>query len=185
MTKNTLIGIIAAVLVAGGGAAAFVLTRPDDTASNNNQTASHDDHADHEDQQTHEQQPTEQTTSIGQFMSAGENKECTYTDAESKGTMYFANGERLRMDYQGTGTDASSGSMIVTNSKQYVWSNGQKQGITFAFNKDQTAQNQSDTNSIDTKKEYTFTCKNWTVDESKFTPPNDVTFQDFSSLMNR
>lgn len=185
MTKSMLIGILAAVVVVGGGAAAFVLTRSDDTTQNKATNTSDGNAPATDEQQPKNEQAVAETASIKDFLSAGQNKECTYSDAEAKGTMYFASGERLRMDYQSVGTEASSGSMIVTNQKQYVWSADRKEGITFAFDKNQQPNDQQSGNSVDIQKDYSFTCKSWDVDESKFTPPSDVKFQDFSALMNR
>lgn len=181
MSKNLIIGVVLAVAVVGGGAT-FVLTRPDETAKNN-RTSSSDSAVEGNPTQA---EATTESGSIKEFLAAGENKECTYSTAEVNGTMYFASGERMRMDYTGTGADAeaSSGSMIIQSQNQYIWGNESKEGIKFAFDKDAIPTDQEAGSSTNLEQDYSFTCKSWNVDESKFAPPSDVTFQDFSALTN-
>lgn len=182
MSKNLIIGIVLAIAIVGGGVA-YVLTRPDDTPKDNGGVATDGEN----DQKPAQTQASTESGSIKEFLAAGENKECTYSTAESNGTMYFASGERMRMDYKGTGADAeaSSGSMIIQSKSQYVWGNESKEGIKFAFDKDAAPTDDETNSSTNLEQDYSFTCKSWNVDESKFTPPSDVTFRDFSALTNQ
>lgn len=174
--------IVVAVLVVGGGVA-YTLTKSDEPANKQESTQNST--------QTQTEQQTTTEATLASFLTSSDSKTCTYSTTvdgrETKGTVYFAN-QKLRMDYSSTSTDGKTqgGSMIVTNGTQYLWDSSSKQGVKFAFTSDSAnTQNNNQTNSVDVNKKYSFLCKSWTVDEFKFTPPSDVTFQDFSSIQQQ
>lgn len=184
MNKKIVIAIVAGVVLVAGGAAAYVLTRPDETTDSLANTSDTTEEHHHENDGHDHDHSQASAASISEFMKAGEIKKCTYNDDESAGTMYFARNERLRMDYRSKADPANSGSAIITSGQQYVWSNSTKQGVKFAFTPSGAeSQNQSSSQqNVDVNKKYNFTCENWLLDESVFTPPADVKFTDFSTL---
>jgi hypothetical protein len=184
MSKKALFAVIAVVILAVGGGVAYMLTSSD-SDDNKNQTNTQST------TQTKAEQPTTTEASLASFLTSQDSKTCTYSTTidgrETKGTVYFAN-QKLRMDYTSTSSDGKTqgGSMIVTNGTQYLWDTSSKQGVKFAFTSDSAStQNNNQTNSVDVNKQYSFLCKSWDTDESKFTPPSDVTFQDFSSIQQQ
>lgn len=183
--KKAVIIAIAAVVVVGGAGAAYAFTqKSDDTANSQTQT----------NQTTNSQEqvaePTSVKATLASFLTSNDTKECTYSanvnDSQTTGTVYFSN-QRMRMNYTSTSAEETqSGSMIVMSGTQYVWDTTSKQGFKFAFTADAAAaESSSQTQSVDVNQAYDFTCKNWTVNESYFTPPTDVTFQDLSQLQNQ
>lgn len=183
MNKKVIIVIVAGVLILGGGVAAYTLTRSDDAETNTVQQDNTDERTDRE--QANAGNTTD--ASIKEFLAAGENKKCTFIDADTSGTAHFASGQRMRLDYRQAGDDPSSGSMIIRTDKQYIWDGETKEGMTFAFSAEERSETGQNTNqeSVDTNKNYRFTCESWNVDENLFTPPTDVTFQDFTQLMQQ
>lgn len=178
MSKPVL-AAIAGVVVVAAGIVGFVLTRPDDTQSSQTNTANSS-----QTEATKADASASQSGTLAEFLAAGENKKCTYSDADSSGTMYFSK-QRLRADLSRTqdGTTQQS-SMIVQEGTQYVWFADKQQGVKFAFSASDSGESQTASSqgglSADTK--YDFSCESWTVDEAMFTPPANVTFTDLSNI---
>lgn len=184
MGKKVIIVVTAAIVLIGGGVAAYMMTRPDDTQSSSTS-------GDEATTQTTTEESVA-TASIKEFLLAGENKQCTFQDADIRGTLYFAGDQRMRQDYESTNAaEPGSGSMIVLQEKQYIWSNDTKEGMIFAFNPEEEAAASEEAaetpeeDSVDLNKEFEFTCRSWRVDESLFTPPSDVKFTDMAAMMQQ
>lgn len=133
---------------------------------------------------------TEESGTFASLMAMGQNLSCTFTYDDgtnvSSGTVYLAAGaERIRGDFNYT--DSAAGPMeahlIRDGGYNYLWGSSLPQGIKTAV----TAENSgslfgdNDNAPIDENTEYQ--CMPWTVDESKFAAPTDVSFQDMSMFM--
>lgn len=183
MDKRIIIAIVGAVILIGGGG--YYLTQKNaEPASTNQSEATKANGSSSE--------SSSAKGSISSFLGSSESKECNYSSnaggTQVTGTMYFANGQ-MRNNYTSTKDDkAQNGSMIVTTGAQYIWDNDSKKGMKFAFDPDTPTSNTSSgsaSQSVDVNQEYDFTCKNWSVDNSYFSPPKDVTIQDLSKLQQQ
>lgn len=142
-------------------------------------------------------EPKSAATSLKNLLSLGKSQMCTYeyTNPESgsvKGVVYLSSG-KMRGDFTTTANGKPySGSMINDTKYVYTWSTAAKQGfktqITADIQKAMTGGSGSASNqqqSIDTSAKYDYKCSNWSTDASKFTPPGDIKFTDYSSMMKQ
>jgi hypothetical protein len=181
MNRKTLIGIITAVVIVGGTGAAIVVARSDTSAPASSSVTQNTSNT---------VSPEIVKGSLASLLNTSDTKKCSFdTGADGvSATVYLAN-NRMRSDYSSTsGGTVKEGSMIVLSDKQYIWDSADKKGVMFAFSRDQVEQQAgaaSQQSSVDINKEYDFTCSNWTLDESKFTPPTDVAFTDYTQLQQQ
>ncbi len=182
MNSKVIIAIIVVVLVVIGGGAALVMANNSKDEAKKAETS----HA-----------ATE--TSLSALQAKGEPRKCTFSsevkNGTYSGTAYFSSDKQMRNDYKSTvsGTERNGG-MIITGDTQYFWNTETKKGFKTAIkasdtsksssssSSSNTSQSSSDSN-VDTKAKYNFHCESWTVDESKFTPPSDITIQDLTQVM--
>ncbi len=184
MNKKVLIGVIVVILIAAGGWFAYSKSNEKDdaqartdanTAENSNDDSIFDSSA---------------NTLRG--LLGFKNAVCTYSDQEGSGTIYIANEDRMRYNFTSTNPEQPSGSMIMSDGTQYIWEDATKEGFTMRYNpndaRDEAAgSNATDQNeeSVDLDQEYNFSCEKWSVDQSVFTPPSDVTFTDMEALLQQ
>lgn len=174
--SKTILGVIAAVVVVSG-VTGFVLTRPDaETSSSKTATSSRSE-------QTKTQSSDESKSGpLSEFLAAGDEKKCTYSDERGSGTMYFSKG-RLRNDIQSSKDGKTSeGHMIVTEAVQYIWFDNQQSGLKFAFSKTDANPQAANQGGLDATATYSFRCSSWAGDESFFVPPSNITFTDLTQL---
>jgi len=110
-------------------------------------------------------------------------------------------------EISGSGASAEAitqtGSMISDGEYSYIWDSASDQGIKMKFNpadeekmkeyeaygeelmKDLPKSESDDSSPFDQSQEMNYDCNRWTVDSSKFTPPSDIVFMDFSEQMNQ
>lgn len=127
--------------------------------------------------------------SIKSLIGAGRNVTCdvTYTDGKGSGKIFVAD-KKFRGDFDtNMGGVTNKSHMIQDGTYAYVWTEDKKEGTKFslesmmklAASPNPQAQQSADLNSnVDMK------CSSWGVDNSKLTPPADVTFQDMSAILN-
>ena len=183
MDKKFII-IIAAVVVILGSAAAYLLTRDTDNSTSNNSQ----EQSSNSSKSTEAMGETEST--IAKLLGAGVSRECTYSDQSSSGKIYFANNNRMRMDFTSTDPDEGNGGMIITSERQYVWDTDSKEGFSTTYEPSSTedhsthSEDADTAESMDMDKPYNFSCSNWSVDQAMFTPPADISFVDMDALMH-
>lgn len=107
----------------------------------------------------------------------------------------------------GNGASAESrtqtGSMISDGEYSYIWDSASDQGIKMKFDptdeetmkeyesygkeaaKNMPKSESDDTTPFDQNQDMKYDCNRWNVDASKFTPPTDVVFMDFSEQMTQ
>lgn len=127
---------------------------------------------------------------FAEVLALGENITCdfTYTDpetgGETEGTVFVA-GERVRGDFAMTQEgEEYSFNTIQDGEYGYTWGSGPMgaMAMKFALQKDDTVASteESSQDPFETDARVTYECDRWSVDESKFVPPADVEFQDFT-----
>lgn len=107
------------------------------------------------------------------------------SDMESKGTVYINNGD-IRGDYttiaEGREIDSH---VIIKGGFSYNWSSTLPSfGVKIKIQTNETGNTETSTQgtySWNAEQIGDYDCKEWTVDESMFTLPNGVTFNDFTS----
>lgn len=127
-------------------------------------------------------------TSIKDALSKSLSLECTFTDEGGRQTKSFIKNGAVRADI--TAKDPKeSGSVIVKSKTMYFW-NG-KTGFMMQIPEETGAPAQAGTkgsepenaNIMESMEKFKDSCKPAVVADSLFTPPTDVTFQDFSKMM--
>lgn len=124
------------------------------------------------------------------LISSGQSLECTFShdDGEnvSSGVVYLAaDGDRIRGDINIEKSAAGAMEVYIIRDAgyHYVWGSSLPKGIKVVAPEPEeffSTGGESPINEEDTE----FECKDWNVEESRFTPPEDVDFQDFDSSMN-
>lgn len=130
---------------------------------------------------------------IGRFealVRSGRSLECTFTHRDelnaSSGTVYISGGgERIRSDV--SVTESGAGPMEVhlirDGGYNYVWGSAMPQGIMMAVQDNESLFEAGENSPID-EETTEFDCRSWRVDESRFSLPSGVEFQDMGALMN-
>lgn len=131
-------------------------------------------------------------TSLRNLMAMGQNQQCTFTDVDtgSNGTVYVSN-SKMRGDFVSISDSTTvNGHMIVDGDNMYIWTDGEAQGFKASMSASEEVASQIEDNmggsansAVDVNAEFDYECSSWSVDNSKFTLPNGVEFQDFSAMM--
>lgn len=143
-------------------------------------------------QQQEEKQLPESSANKGTIQSLlkqGKNVTCSisYPEGSGSGTVYVA-GSKVRGDFT-TKVDNKEmmSHMINENNTAYVWTDASNQGtkITVDPSKPVPSAPEGAPQSADLEKVVDMDCKNWSVDNSKFSVPANVTFTDMSELLKK
>jgi len=150
-----------------------------------------------------------QNISFSQLMQMGENYTCTFSDSSEEstvtGTAYIAASQnKFRTDYNIDNKEADTqidnesemafdfqnGSVISDGEFVYIWNAETSEGFKMEFDptdsdflSDFDMANEDDggsNNTFDQNQEMEYECEPWNVDDSKFVPPAEIEFQDFS-----
>jgi len=138
---------------------------------------------------------TSGTKSLKDLLSSGVAQKCTFSTTNesgvSEGTSYVSGG-KVRGDFTTTVSGKTTKSHMISDGKSsYIWNDEDKTG--FKMTIDETTQadvtKDSDTptsikteGDLDQKADYK--CSKWIVDGSYFTPPSNISFTDFSQMLN-
>lgn len=128
------------------------------------------------------------SNSLTALLALNKNLVCTFNHEDESGrqsgTVYIAgakmNGEFTITDNEGT----SNAFMVRDDEYQYLWGDEFEQGIKFQiaamanFEQSETGQSQE---GVDMDENYDVDCDSWRADNSKFVPPSDVEFVDFTA----
>lgn len=134
-----------------------------------------------------EQKPASIQKSIKDLLTSGQAQKCTYKDkmaeVDVEGTVYVAGG-KMRSDYTSkTGTQTIMGHMVVNDNKSYIWADGQSTGMMMAFDPNKTPETApTGTQSVDVNKFIDYNCTGWSMDNSMFTPPSNIKFQNLGEV---
>lgn len=134
--------------------------------------------------------------SLKDLLMANVPQTCTYVDqtegSDTRGTTYIAGG-KIRSDSDSIINDKTmSTHMIVDGNTSYTWTDGQNTGFKMTLNSEDFEKDESvgaTTNpptgrqTVNFNKVIDYKCGNWKVDNSMFTPPADISFTDFSTMV--
>jgi len=146
-------------------------------------------------------QASTQKKSLFDFFSMAGSQKCTFSDDTNKsaGTVYVSSG-KMRGDFQESNNSTGKTEqthMINDGTYVYMWTDGQNNGYKMSdqFVKQEEAQsseaktpsnaggNPQPSQGVDMHQKANYSCGGWSADNSLFTPPSDVSFTDYSSMM--
>ena len=184
VNKTARIIIVVIVLILLGGGAFYLLGK---SASNPLKSA-----------QNQMTQMTTQKKSLSDFFSMTGSLKCTFSDKtdNSSGTVYAAVG-KMRGDFQSADNGKTTQTHMVNDgSFVYMWTDGQKSGykMSLASIKNEATKTTNTTSGsttdqspaqqgVNMQKQSDYSCGPWAADKSLFTVPTDVTFTDYTSMM--
>ena len=125
-------------------------------------------------------------SSLKDLLTNGVAQSCTFSTAESNGTVYSSSG-KVRGDFDVT-TDGQTmkSHMIVMNNTSYIWTDGQTTGFKMSFDPNATPVAGSTTGSttpnggFDVNANNNYKCGTWIADTSMFTLPEGINFSTFA-----
>ena len=130
-------------------------------------------------------------TSIKDALSKSLSLECTYKDEDGIETKTYVKAGAVRVDAtKAGGGDEAYSQVIFKDNKMYSWNPMTKKGIMFELKpvevspsaQKETGDDKGESFLADLEK-YKDSCKPAVVADSLFTPPSDVSFEDFSKMM--
>ena len=129
-------------------------------------------------------------TSIKDALSKSLSLECMFTDEDGRQTKAYVKAGAVRSDFTGKIAN-ESGSVIMKDKKIYFW-NAQG-GFMMEVPEETPAAGEPTTKEtpggvgdiMETMEQYKESCKPAVVADSLFTPPANITFQDFSQMMQQ
>jgi len=127
------------------------------------------------------------TGTILSLIEGGKTISCTitYPDNKGTGTIYVGSSRKFAGDFNMKGTNNSNvvAHMVSDGTYVYMWSAAMPMGIKMSLLAARNAANNTQTNqSVNLNQTVNMQCNPWTVDESKFTVPSNVSFTDMSNL---
>jgi hypothetical protein len=132
-------------------------------------------------------QPQQTAKSLLDLVRAGQNVRCTFKstveNGSSDGTVYVS-GQNVRGDFTVTlDNKPQQTSMIRKGDTTYVWGGILTEGIKMTLSLDQVSGNNQASKYVDPNQKVDYSCSPWSVDQSLFTPPTNITFRDMTSLL--
>jgi len=135
------------------------------------------------------------TGSLKSLLGVGKSVTCfiSYSEEEGggKGTVYVSD-KKMRGDFTTKVDDKEVVShMISDGAYSYIWSGDQKEGIKVKIDESvkvtgtQEQEKNTEVQNTELDKEGDLNCTPWAVDNSKFIPPTDVKFTDFSETLKQ
>lgn len=123
--------------------------------------------------------------SLKSLFASGKSQKCTFNNTSTDttkvdGTVYVAAG-KVRGDFQTTsnGTPLSS-HMIIDSQTSYIWTDMSKQGFKMAIDTNQQTNTAANNQGPNMDQNVNYSCQGWSVDNSVFTLPADITFTSFT-----
>ncbi len=182
-----IVTIVVVVLLLVGGAY-FVMNKSHMNSSQAGQTANPQS-------QSQSQQMITGKKSLADFFSMKGTLKCTFsnkTDNSGTGTVYIGAG-KMRGDFQSAakGTTAQT-HMINDGTYVYIWTEGQKNGYKMSLDAVKGTATQMKGNGtssttkpqgMDMNQQSNYSCGPWVVNGSAFKVPADITFVDYSTMM--
>ncbi len=130
-------------------------------------------------------------TSVKDALTKNVTLACEFNESESTFKSYIKNGA-VRITTSGDNS-TQAGEMIMKDNRMYVWDSKTKEGFVYDIPKEVDGDTQdvgmasqqvvSSESYLDMIDKYKDSCKVATLDDSFFTPPTDVKFQDMSKFL--
>lgn len=130
--------------------------------------------------------------SLKELIAAGVPQECTYSSSDESGSMSgtsYISGGSVRTDFSSTASGKTSTSHMITDGKIiYTWTDGEANGFKMTVPEetkagDTTTQSTETQSAANMDQKVDYKCSAWVPDNSKFTPPANVKFTDFSQML--
>lgn len=124
------------------------------------------------------------STNLKDLFLKGTAQTCRFSSDEGKGVVYVSAGN-MRGDFETNVEERLMKShMIVKDNKSYIWTDDEKTGLSMAFDPNTVSQQNpsnptTQSEAADLTANYDYKCSAWITDNSKFTPPTDITFSSF------
>lgn len=140
-------------------------------------------------EQSQASQSSKTRGSIKSLLGIGKNVTCdiTYPDGNGSGTTFIAD-KKMRGDFtMMVDKKEMENHMIQDGDTTYFWSGtqGTKMKIDDSVKVSPSPATGQQSQGADINKDVDYKCSSWSVDNSKFTPPADVSFTDMSALMDK
>lgn len=138
--------------------------------------------------------------SLTDFFSMTGSQQCTFSDKTntSSGTLFVADG-KMRGDFQSSNSGKTTQTHMINDGTYiYYWTDGAKTGykMSLATVKEQAAkitmapqnnsageEKTSSSGPVNMNQQADYSCQAWSADSSKFVIPQDVTFTDYTTMM--
>jgi hypothetical protein len=126
-----------------------------------------------------------QSKSLRDMMAMSTNQECSFNDEGGNSGVVYVGSGKVKGDFTTIANGTSTVShMYSDGSQMYVWMDGQPTGFKFSLDSMNDISTDSKVSgNVDVNKKLDYSCKNWSVNNSVFVLPTNITFSDFSSLM--
>jgi hypothetical protein len=188
VNKTTKIIVIVVILILLGGGAFYLFHKSQKAAMQSEQTT----------MQPQSGQMTTQKKSLFDFFSMAGSQKCTFTNKENGGSgIVYTSSGKMRGDFQSVDNGKTMASHMINDGKYiYYWSDGAKSGykMSLDFVKQQAAQvsmapgnsssqQQTPSQAVNMKQQDDYSCSPWSEDASLFVLPTDVSFTDYSAMM--
>jgi len=173
-----IIAVVVLILILGIGGVLFMKYSKPPTASNTSSTGP-----------SQEQEANSTSGTILSLLSGGKNVNCTisYPDNKGAGTIYVSDkkyaGDFTIKDVNGKEITSH---MVSDGTYAYIWSTGMTNGIKMKYDAAKnTVEDAQENQTIDLNQNVNLKCSPWLPDNSKFTPPTNIKFQDISALLEQ
>ena len=190
------IGVIAIVAVLAIGGGVYVATQSDSAEEPAAESQADADAAATEDSEAASEADGDAdmsgTASLRALLTRDESARCevTVSDGETTvdGVLFTADGgERFRWDFTANQAGQTVESHVVRNGNtQYTWSEQMNQGMKMTFDPAMLAEDSSvradDQGDVDYSQDAEYDCAAWSVDDSQFEPPADITFRSLDGM---
>ena len=166
--------IVAAIILLGGGALLFSKNANKPTAQPAPSTSA--------------TQAPSAGQSLSDILALGKTQQCTFSydstsGGKTEGTIYLS-GDKMRGDFKVTSSGkVSDFSLIRVGDTNYIWGTGLPGGIKMTISAKDLAGNTQVQQYVNADQKADYKCGAWITDASKFTPPANVKFTDYSAMM--
>jgi hypothetical protein len=119
-------------------------------------------------------QVTEQTGTISDLLTLSNPQKCSFSGSQISWVIYVGDG-KIRFDAGPSSYSSTSSHMIADSQTTYLWTDSR---FAIKFNKTNEATSSAIKNYIPAlDQKYTYSCQDWTVDNSLFVIPSNVIFK--------
>lgn len=132
--------------------------------------------------------------SLKDLLSSGVAQKCTFSSTDESGSnegITYVSAGKVRGDFTTTVSGKITKSHMISDGKtSYIWTDGEKDGFKMTIPDATPTSAKTDTSNSqvssegDLNQKMDYKCSGWVVDNSFFTPPTNVTFNDFSKMIN-
>lgn len=178
--KQAIVGIVVAAIIILGAGGVYLLSKNKTTPAPNATTA----------QNATPAKNAMASNTLQDLFSGGKSQKCIFdtktSTGENKGTVYVSSDKAYAtFDITASGKTTTS-YFIRSGDTFYLWGGSLPTGIKMTMSLADMAKNSSQYSSsgFNPTAKADYSCSGWPADQSLFTPPTNVKFQDMSSMMH-